>query len=203
MQSQIERLKMESESNRTEKVLYLLDSVDYIWEKIPPNSNTVGLAQKRIQFIQNLLNSDHKVVMTAHDVEPKNKEIDDMLKIRLNSLFNVLSVRKKLSPVYPPSKVAQVLERVGFPHDLAIQLVTKNLSDVCRHSVLVNYFFKQPDLQSETGKQQFSLTRSLQFIESSMKTQKDPIWHLIGVFQSVFSARNMLRFQDWVNIGNK
>lgn len=201
MERQLERLEWESASDHPDKILYLLDSVDYLWEKIPPSLDNAGLAQLRIEFIQKLMFSDHKVVMTSHDVEPKNKEVDEYLKIRLNSHFNVLSVREKLSPWYQPHKVIQVLERVGFPHDLAVELVSSNQEAVCRHSTLVNYFFKQPNYQKETQELQFSLKRSLQFIQRIMETEKNPIQYLSKVFQSVFKARNLIRFQDWINIG--
>lgn len=201
MQTHLNTLNRESDSDHPDNTLYLLDSVDYLWEKIPVSSDNEGLAQMRIEFIQKLMFSEYLVVMTSHDVEPKNKKVDDYLKIRLNSHFNVLSVREKLSPWYPSHKVIQVLERVGFPRELAVELVSSNREAVCRHSTLVNYFFRQPNYQTETKEHQYSLTRSLQFIQSTMESKKNPIQYLTQFFNNIFSARNLIRFQDWLKVG--
>lgn len=198
---QIERLEHALQSNEPTNLLYIIDSADYLWEKPDNSPDNIDLAQLRIEFMNKLLNSDVQTLMTSHSIEPKNKEVDMYLKRRFELMFGSTVDRKNLSPLYPTDKVSKILQRVGFPKELAEYLSWYESSKTCKHSVLVNYFFKQPSLAKENSGQQFSLERTISYISSFLKDPHNSINDLITVFIDFFHGRNMTAFKDLVNIG--
>lgn len=173
----------------TSKV-YVLDSADFLWERVKGESVYGPTIKARIEFIKKLLHSDCKMIMTSHDQEPKNKAVDDIAKSYFESMLRVYGVeRKKLSPLYPEEKMKAVLERVGFPPATVDGLFRYVGYPARHHGMMTNYVlgvkdnYRLPDLLSYID----SLAR-LGLSEEEVAAKLVP----------VFNQRNERRIKDWL-----
>lgn len=173
--------------------IYMLDSADYLWEK-EGNLNMGPLAQKRIEFFQKLLTSDCKVIMTAHNVESKNKKVDPLAKNECKRAMTLSDVSiNELSPYYPPDKVKDMLSRVGIPRPILDKLINSDyFLPAIHHGVLSNYILG--------GQDNYSIKTLLCWIDSFIKVGNNTN-QIVNNLKNVFIGRNNQRIQDWMTIG--
>ncbi len=179
---QIENLRTDSNT------IYLFDSADYLWEKPSTSQGGDSLTQSRINFLDQLLKSKNKLVMTAHDQDPKGVVVDQVAKIKCQALLNIHGVEARaLSQEYDQRKIEQVLERLGLPRGLVAELMQSNTSNSFDHATFINTFL---------GKDEHGSFDLLNWAFDMISNRLNPsviATRLLGILQ----IRNAHRIQSW------